>query len=34
MKALGDRGAAGAWDLIVAISDWHRGKLIETFELV
>lgn len=33
MRALADQGATAAWAAIVAISDWHRGKLIETFRL-
>jgi predicted O-linked N-acetylglucosamine transferase (SPINDLY family) len=33
MRGLKDRGLAAQWTAIVAISDWHRGKLIETFAL-
>jgi protein O-GlcNAc transferase len=33
MLGLKDRALAGRWRAIVAISDWHRGKLIETFGL-
>ncbi|MCM0020902.1 MAG: glycosyltransferase, partial [Tagaea sp.] len=33
MRGLGDRARAAEWNAIVAISDWHRGKLIETFGL-
>jgi protein O-GlcNAc transferase len=33
MRGLGNRELAAQWHMIVAISDWHRGKLIETFGL-
>jgi predicted O-linked N-acetylglucosamine transferase (SPINDLY family)/glycosyltransferase involved in cell wall biosynthesis len=33
MLGLKDRALAAQWRAIVAISDWHRGKLIETFGL-
>lgn len=33
MLGLKDRALTAHWDAIVAISDWHRGKLIETFAL-
>ncbi|MFM7345287.1 MAG: glycosyltransferase [Tagaea sp.] len=33
MRRLADRDLAAHWTPIVAISDWHRGKLIETFGL-
>jgi protein O-GlcNAc transferase len=33
MLGLKDRALTAQWHAIVAISDWHRGKLIETFGL-